>query len=164
MLNQQLDRLSVLEREIAYWLVIWQEPISLSRLQTHLLGPPDLAAILESITSLAGRSLLEKVFHTDEPLFTLPSLVMKAVSDELIERAEQEICQATQAHDVQQFQIMRSHCLLRPGTDDIAGDRILTQLRDRLWRSVGSNLPQCLHRLLSHLQRAVSFLGWLRRL
>jgi hypothetical protein len=157
MLNQQLDRLSRLEREIAYWLVIWQEPISLCRLQTHLLCPPDLAAILESIANLKGRSLLEKVFYTDEPLFTLPPLVMKAVSDELIERVGQEICQVIQSDDIQQFQITRSHCLLRPGTDDIAGDLILTQLRDRLWRRIGSNLPQSLSDVLSRLTEQSPF-------
>lgn len=157
MLKRQLDRLSDLEREIAYWLAIWQEPISFCRLQTHLLHPPDLALILESIASLEGRSLLEKVFHTDEPLLTLQPLVMNAVRDELVERVFQEIFQVIQNNDMQHLHIVRSHCLLRPGTDDIAGDRILNQLHDRLGRRISSKLPRWLNGVVAHLNEQSPF-------
>jgi hypothetical protein len=38
--------------------------------------------------------------------------------------------------------------LLRPGTDDVTGDRILTQLRKKLWHLYGATLPQILNQIL----------------
>lgn len=147
-LKQQLDRLSTFERAIIYWLTIWQEPIILGRLQSHLLYTSDPAITLESLASLEARSLLEKLFNQTEPLFTLQPFVMKAVRDELIEQASRELHQAIQTNDINQFQVIRTHCLLRPGTDNIAGDLILTQLRDNLVASVGGGLSRSLDRLL----------------
>ncbi|HEY9837834.1 MAG TPA: ATP-binding protein, partial [Vampirovibrionales bacterium] len=46
LLHQQLERLSDLEREILYWLAIWQEPVSFCRLQTHFLVLVDPAVLL----------------------------------------------------------------------------------------------------------------------
>ncbi|HEY9747661.1 MAG TPA: ATP-binding protein, partial [Allocoleopsis sp.] len=83
-LQEQLEHLSDLEREIIYWLAIWQEPISFCRLQTHLLYAPDLSQVLEAVASLERRSLLEKWFSTQEPAFTLQPLVMKVVTETLV--------------------------------------------------------------------------------
>jgi hypothetical protein len=152
MLKQQLDRLAPLEQAIVYWLAIWQEPIALCRLQSHLLYVPDQAAVLESLISLEERSLLEKLFNHAEPLFTLQPFVMKAVREALIEQAVQEFQQAVATNHISPFQVIRTHCLLRPGTDDIAGDLILTQLCDNLGSVVGGDLLQSLSRLLPRLQ------------
>ncbi|MFP5273196.1 NB-ARC domain-containing protein [Coleofasciculus sp.] len=75
LLNQQFDRLSESELSIAYWLAIWQEPISLCRLQSHLLYASDLSAVLTGIAALETRSLLEKRFSADEPSFTLQPMM-----------------------------------------------------------------------------------------
>lgn len=147
-LKQQFDRLSDLERDILYWLAIWQEPISLCRLQTHFLISIDPAAVWEGIATLEGRSLLEKWFSGEEFLFTLQPLVMKMVTDELVECVGLEIDRVMQNKDIRHFQILRTHWLVRPGTDDIAGDRILTQLRERLWRVYGATLPETLQEIL----------------
>jgi len=56
-LKQQFQQLSGLERDILYWLAIWQEPISFYRLQTHLLISIDPAMVLEGIVALEKRSL-----------------------------------------------------------------------------------------------------------
>lgn len=149
--QQQLSQVTDIEKDILYWLAIWQEPISFCRLQTHFVVSPDPVMLLEGITALEGRSLLEKYFITDEPAFTLQPLVMKVVTDELIDQATQEIDQVIQKQDLQFFQVLRTHWLLRPGTDDVAGDRILTQLRERLWRVYGATLPQTLQQILSLL-------------
>lgn len=156
-LKQQLNRLSELEREILYWLAIWQEPISFCRLQTHLLGSIDPATILETMAELEQRSLIEKWFSCSEPAFTLQPLVMKAVVEELIEQAFQEIHQAVQNSDISYFKVLRTHWLLRPGTDELAGDRILTQLREKLWRLYGSALSQTFHPLLLQLENQPPF-------
>jgi hypothetical protein len=152
-LKQQLDRLPALERSIVYWLAICQEPIAFCRLQSQLLYAPDPATTLESLASLEGRSLLEKLFNYTEPLFTLQPFVMKAVRDELIEQASQELQQAIQTNQIGHFQVIRTHCLLRPGTDDIAGDLILTQLRDNLL-ALGGDLLRSLNGLLPLFQES----------
>ncbi|MBH8572430.1 NACHT domain-containing protein [Nostocaceae cyanobacterium CENA369] len=148
MLQQQFEQLSGLEQDILYWLAIWQEPVSFSRLQTHLLISVDPAMVLESIVALEKRSLLEKWIGDYEPSFTLQPLVMKVVTDELVENTTQEIHRVVQSHDIRHFQILRTHWLLRPGTDDITGDRILTQLRKKLWHLYGATLPQILNQIL----------------
>ncbi|AFY34606.1 NB-ARC domain-containing protein [Calothrix sp. PCC 7507] len=147
-LKQQFEQLSGLEQDILYWLAIWQEPVSFSRLQSHLLISVDPAMVLEGIIALERRSLLEKWNSDDEPSFTLQPLVMKVVTDELVEHTAQEIHQVVQSHDISHFQILRTHWLLRPGTDDIAGDRILTQLGKKLWRFYGATLPEILNQIL----------------
>lgn len=147
-LKQQFEQLSGLEQDILYWLAIWQEPVSFSRLQTHLLISVDPGMVLEGIVGLEKRSLLEKWISDYEPSFTLQPLVMKIVTDELVEHTAQEIHQVVQSHDIRHFQILRTHWLLRPGTDDIAGDRILTQLGKKLWRLYGATLPEILNQIL----------------
>jgi hypothetical protein len=153
-LQQHLDELSGLERDIAYWLVIWQEPISLHRLRTHLLRQLTPLAILEGLTALEHKSLLVKQFSADAILFTLQPLFMQLLLEELVEQAFQEICQVLDSGDISSFDVIRTHCLLRPGTDDIAGDLILSWLGDKVESRLGSDSPtmQVLSCLPSRLQ------------
>jgi hypothetical protein len=152
LLAQQFDRLSETERSIVYWLAIWQEPITLCRLQTHLLHSPNSSAVLAGIVALEKRSLLEKRFSAEEPSFTLQPLVMKMVTDRLVEQAVEETERVVKSGDIHQFQVLRTHRLLRPGTDDIAGDRIFSQLREKLWQVYGSPQPQILQQILPLLK------------
>ncbi|WP_414756370.1 NB-ARC domain-containing protein [Anabaena sp. CCY 9910] len=147
-LKQQFEQLRDLEQDILYWLAIWQQPISFSRLQTHLLISLDPATILDAIVSLERRSLLEKWICSDAPAFTLQPLVMKIVTDELVERATQEIIQVMQSQDIADFKVLRTHWLLRPGSDDIVGDRILHQLQEKLWQIYGANFVQNFQQIL----------------
>ncbi|MBD2163238.1 NACHT domain-containing protein [Calothrix membranacea FACHB-236] len=147
-LKQQFQQLSGLQQDILYWLAIWQEPVSFSRLQTHLLISVDPAMVLEAIMVLERRSLLEKWVGMGEASFTLQPLVMKIVTDELVEQAAKEIQQVAQTHEIHHFQLLRTHWLLRPGSDDIVGDRILHQLRENLWRLYGVALPETLNQVL----------------
>lgn len=163
LLHQQLERLSDLEREILYWLTIWQEPVSFCRLQTHFLVLVDPAALLEGIANLDRRSLLESWFGEESSAFTLQPLVMKTVRDELVERATGEMQRVVQSHDIRYFKVWRSLMLVRPGTDDIAGDRIINQLRENLWQVYGATLPQTLQNVLALLPDksplAVGYIG-----
>ncbi|NES22681.1 MAG: hypothetical protein F6K41_28115, partial [Symploca sp. SIO3E6] len=152
LLTDQFNRLSESERSIVYWLAIWQEPISLYRLQTHWLNLSDPSTVWQGIAALEARSLLEKHFSTDEPSFTLQPMVMKVVTEKLVKQAQQEIHQVVRTGNIQHFKLLRTHCLLRPGTDDIAGDRIISQLTDQLWLIYGLALPQTLSKILPLLK------------
>ena len=153
LLTEQFNRLSESERSIVYWLAIWQEPVSLCRLQTHWLNLSDPSAVWQGIAALESRSLLEKRFSTnDEPSFTLQPMVMKVVTEKLVEQTVQEIGQIVQTGDIQHGKLLRTHWLLRPGTDDLAGDRILCQLQEQLWSRYGSTLSQTLSKILPLLK------------
>ncbi|BBD60874.1 NB-ARC domain-containing protein [Nostoc sp. HK-01] len=147
-LKQQFEQLAELEQDILYWLAIWQQPVSFGRLQTHLLISLDPATVLDAIVSLERRSLLEKWICSNAPAFTLQPLVMKIITDELVEHATQEIIQVMQSQDISDFKVLRTHWLLRPGSDDIVGDRILHQLQEKLWQIYGANLVQNLQQIL----------------
>jgi hypothetical protein len=129
LLKQQFERLEQLERTLIFWLAIWQEPISLGRLQTHLLNP-DPAPVMAALSALLQRSLVTRHFLSDEPSFSLQPMVMAFVIDELVQAILQEISQGKEQKTIQPFQLLRTHCLIRPGTDDILGDRILTTLQE----------------------------------
>ncbi|WP_013325208.1 NB-ARC domain-containing protein [Gloeothece verrucosa] len=150
--QQQFERLSCLERDLLYWLAIWQEPVSLCRLQSYLLPSTDPCEVLEAIVALERRSLLEKWWSDEQPSFTLQPLLMKIVKDKLVEQAAAEISQVLQTNDLRYFNVLRTHCLLRPGTDVFVGDYLLSRLREQLWRVYGPELQQILERLLGQLQ------------
>lgn len=131
-LKQQVQHLSDLEQDLLYWLAIWQEPIAFSRLQSHLFPVAEPATVLVGLANLDRRSLLEKSFSSEEPCFTLQPLVMKVVGDQLVEQAVGEIQQLMQTQDIADLHRLKTHWLLRPGTDDLAGDRILRQIKQQL--------------------------------
>ena len=126
-LRTQFETLRPLEQSLIVWLAIWQDPIALCRLQTHLLNanPGD---VIQALSRLVGRSLITRHFLTDEPSFSLQPMVMTFVVDRLVNAMVTEIAQAQQQQSIEPFHLLRSHCLIRPGTDDILGDRIFRQL------------------------------------
>ncbi|MEA5465687.1 NB-ARC domain-containing protein [Leptothoe sp. PORK10 BA2] len=125
--QQQFETLEPLEKTLLFWLAIWQEPISLCRLQTHLLNP-DPAGVIKALSYLVEHSLITQHFLTEEPLFGLQPMVMTFAMEHLVAAITQELSQAEQQQTIQCFQLLRTHCLIRPGTDDILGDRVLTAL------------------------------------
>lgn len=121
LLKQQINRLSDLEKEVVYWLTIEGEPISLSELRGDMLFPPTRSQLLEVVTSLERRSLIDKVTPTSlenlievsETLFTLQPLVMKYVTEEFIEQALDEIDAVLETQDIEQFKVLRNHSLIK---------------------------------------------------
>jgi WD40 repeat protein len=83
----QINRLSDLEQQVMYWLAIDREPVSLSELRADFVPQVSLADLLEALTSLERRSLIEK----NRTLFTLQPVVMEYMTDRLIERVCREI-------------------------------------------------------------------------
>ena len=75
------------------------------------------------------------------PSFSLQPMVMTFVIDELIEAIMQEIIDAQKQRTMEHFQLLRTYCLLRPGTDDVLGDRILTALQEGFQKPAFQSLP-----------------------
>jgi len=86
LITQQFERLSILEKQVMYWLAINREWISLKELQSDIIDvvTRDLLTALESLQS---RSLIEN----QAGKFTQQSVLMEYVTEEIIEQVAQEI-------------------------------------------------------------------------
>lgn len=90
LLEQQVNRLSDRGQAIMNCLAIKREPITLSELQNSLLGPNPLTEMMQDISALQQRVLIEK----NEGQYTLQPVVMEYISTRLIKQIDQDI-QAT---------------------------------------------------------------------
>jgi WD40 repeat protein/DNA-binding MarR family transcriptional regulator len=86
LLEEQYQRLSVLEKQVMAWLAINREWVSLAELREDLFPSLPQSKLLETLQSLERRSLIEK--STGQ--FTLQPVVMEYVTEQLIER----VCEA----------------------------------------------------------------------
>ncbi len=87
LLARQIDRLSDLEQQVMYWLAIDRVPVTLSELRANFVPQVSLGDLLEALTSLERRSLIEK----SRTLFTLQPVVMEYMTDRLIEQVCSEV-------------------------------------------------------------------------
>lgn len=87
LLNQQLSRLSDLEKQVMYWLSVNQGWISLPELRAEIIPPVSQLELLEALESLHRRSLIKRnLTH-----LTQQSVVMEFMSDQLIKQVCDEI-------------------------------------------------------------------------
>ncbi|WP_035139974.1 NB-ARC domain-containing protein [Fischerella sp. PCC 9605] len=93
-LNQQFERLSDLEKEIMYWLAIEHQPVTPARLRENILSPPSQSKLLLALASLKRRSLIEQNPEENEASFTLQPVIMKYVSNCLVDLVCQEFYEA----------------------------------------------------------------------
>ncbi|HHP7244506.1 MAG TPA: hypothetical protein ACFE0H_07455 [Elainellaceae cyanobacterium] len=90
LLDQQVSRLSALEHDLLYWLAIARQPTSLSQLRTYLAPPESLSRLIEAMSALERRYLVEKVNLSrpgrSQPHFTLQPAVMEYATEHLIQQ------------------------------------------------------------------------------
>lgn len=95
LLAHQIDRLSNLEQQVMYWLAINREPVTLSELRVDFVPQVSLADLIEALSSLERRCLLDKATPTfieqNRTFFTLQPVVMEYMTDRLIERVCSEL-------------------------------------------------------------------------
>ena len=123
LLDQQFSRLSNLEKDIIYWLVINREPVSLSELREDIASPIPVQKLLEALESLARRYLIDKATPTliqkSAALFTLQPVVMEYVTQQMIDRVCEEI-------ETENLDLLRSHALMKATAKDYVRE---TQIR-----------------------------------
>lgn len=95
LLEQQFNRLSILEQQVMYWLTINREWVSFTELQGDMIPAVSLRDLLETLESLQSRSLIEKKSGN----FTQQPVVMEYVIDRFI----QEICQEIETEELALF-------------------------------------------------------------
>jgi WD40 repeat protein len=94
LLAQQINRLSSLERQVMDWLAIARQPITLSQLRANFTPVISLAQLLEALSGLERRCLIDKMppsGGTSQLGFTLQPVVMEYITELLIQRICQEL-------------------------------------------------------------------------
>jgi WD40 repeat protein len=114
LLEEQWGRLSALEQTLLYWLATLREPVSLEELQAVLVAPLAPGQLLEAVDGLRRRSLIEGGQRAGS--FTLQSVVLEFVTDQLVSTASQEIVQG-------RLRLLREHALSQ------------TQAREYVWQT-----------------------------
>ena len=90
LLDEQFVRLSDLELQTLRWLAVEREPVDLDAVKADLVPGVSGAAVVETLESLRGRSLLVEG-RIQPGTFTLGSNVLEYVTDRLVEDATHEI-------------------------------------------------------------------------
>lgn len=147
-LEQQFNRLSRLEKQVAYWLAIHYQPVSLSQLQNDM-GFIKKSQLIEALQSLSWRSLIEKTIGDSEVIFTLPPIVMKYINDKFIEQVCEEIF-------AENLEFVKSHALFNLQKDNFKELKlkpILAAITEQLTTAFRND-----KRLREHLIRILSIL------
>lgn len=153
-LEQQIDRLSDLERELVNWLAIEEVPLALVKLQTLLRFPPSQSQLIEALVSLQYRSLLEGVITETGSCFGLHRMIRKVVRTELVEQATNELVNAIRTRDLEALEILNQHllCSSRETVGGIyaTGNTLLNQIKTNLLSRFRPSSQLIAH--LSHLR------------
>jgi len=147
LLDRQFSRLSALEKELMYWLTINREPVSLLELHKDLVRKIWLHELVETLASLARRSLIEKTSDG----FTQQPVVMEYMTEQLTE----EVCQEVTRNEIALF---KSHALLKAQAKDYVRDTqtrlILKPIAEQLLSTFenNQNLENQLNLILTSLR------------
>ncbi len=146
LLDRQFQRLTELEKQVMYWLAIDREWVAIAQLQTDIVPPVPKQRLMETLESLARRSLIE---HS-KARFTQQPVVMEYMTEQLIEQMCQEIQQQTP-------QLFLTHAPIEATAKDYVRSSqirvILAPLGDRLrnlfdtQEALTAQLQQLLHEL-----------------
>ena len=173
-LDQQLARLSPLERDVLYWLAIERDTVTLDRLRRDLVIPVSRRDVLEALEALRRRSLLEQAREG----FILPNLILEHVTDHFVDRLSHEIAAGTigllnshavlQAHGPETLRRAQVRLIVQPVIEQTAGrlgsvdalrERLLTDMSPVLTGYAGGNTLNLLHHAGVTLH-GVDLAGW----
>lgn len=94
LLERQFQRLSVVEKNVIYWLAINREPVSLAELVSDVVTSSFKRHLPQAVKSLLQRSLIEKSGEH----FALQPVVMEYTTQRLVEQVCQEIREREMSH------------------------------------------------------------------
>lgn len=147
LLQQHLDRLSPLEKQVMYWLAIYREPTSVATLQADIVPTISRNKLIDTLESLKWRSLIEGNLGE----FTQQPVVMEYVTEQLIEQIAEEILAGSP-------QLLNSHALMQAQSKEYVREsqiRVIVQpLLEKLLSIVGSprQLEHQLQQVLTQLR------------
>jgi hypothetical protein len=129
-----------MEEEVLYWLAIAIEPISLSRLRSLFISFVTQAELIEALSSLLKRSLIETKTMEEETLFSIEQpVIAQYVIKKAIEKVVREIQEVARSKKIDRFEFLRNHALIDGSESDSEGKElrarlILTPVKERLYR------------------------------
>lgn len=158
LLDEQFHRLSEAEKDVMYWLAIAQEALSLTDLQADFIYPSDPTDLMDLLSSLRGRGLIERAklkaieFTTNGVSgFEPPPLIRDYVLHHLIVRVVDEI---RRGH----FRLLMSHALVKAQAQDYVRERqiyyVLRPIAETLFppHTSRTEIELCLNQLLDQLR------------
>ena len=155
LLDQQYSRLSEYEQQVMYWLAIERESVTTDNLRQDIVPMVSKAQILESVTSLRWRSLIEKNANS----FTQQPVVMEYMTDRFIDTAYQAAIERNP-------EFLMSYALVQHRAEDYIREtqvrHILQPLTNRLLAHYGTveTLHRELHSLLESLRDRQTAIGY----
>ncbi|MEG5000869.1 helix-turn-helix transcriptional regulator [Microcoleus sp. B4-D4] len=137
LLAQQFDRMSNSEQEIVCWLAIAQSPISLTTLREKMLVNSSLSDLLKNLDSLSRRLLIEKISEGGETVFRLQPLIVKYVSERLVEQIRVEVLETVKTQGTERMRLLKTHNFSQSIAQEKAGEEsrsrsILALVKNRL--------------------------------
>jgi DNA-binding MarR family transcriptional regulator len=139
LVEQQFERLSLLEKDVMYWLAIEEEAVPLTKLR-ELLSAPE-SDLFAALRSLAERSLIEK----GSGKFSLQPVVKEYVKNQLVGQICREIDDFGKTQEVERLKLLRTHSLKpleRQDTSNHSHEQSLIALsKERLLAARESRIP-----------------------
>ncbi|MEG3934049.1 MULTISPECIES: NB-ARC domain-containing protein [unclassified Microcoleus] len=111
LLAQQFDRMSSSEQDIAYWIAIAQNPVSLATLREQMLVNSSLSDLLKNLDSLGRRSLIDKISEGGETVFMLQPLIVQYVTDRLVDQIRAEVLETVKTQGIERMRLLKTHKL-----------------------------------------------------
>lgn len=111
LIDRQLERLTVLEKQVLSWLCFNREITTIEELQDDLIPVTAINKLLEAIASLQQRSLIEQ----DAKGLTIQPVIMEYVTNDLLEKISKEI-------DDGSPNLLNSHALMKAQYPDYLKD------------------------------------------
>jgi WD40 repeat protein len=130
-LERHFDRLTILERQVMYWLSINREPVSLAELSTDLVLEKIEGHLLDTVHSLVRRCLIEQT----QQKFGLQPVVMEYITNYLVTVVCEEIAS-------QKIDFFKQYALIKAQSKDYIRQAqvrfILQPVIEGLFNSLGS--------------------------
>ncbi|HEY9623999.1 MAG TPA: NB-ARC domain-containing protein [Crinalium sp.] len=122
LIEQQVERLSNVEKTVMYWLAIYREPATFSDLRADIVPAIAPQHLIEALESLEQRTLVEKYAAR----FSLQPVVMEYVTDRLVKQVCRELQTDLLSASAQPRLLCKTHALLKAHAQDYIRD---TQIR-----------------------------------
>jgi hypothetical protein len=144
LMDNQFNRLSSPERELMFTLAALQRPIGIAELYTGSWLNLPQSELIEVMTSLRGRSLLER----NQTNFTLQPMIWRHTVEQIIKEVAQEIVNFLKSPDIDLLKTLKTY----PWQIDGEEDNRLLLLVHRYFKSRAKALGKALPNLVTTLE------------
>jgi len=144
LMDQQFARLSPSEKELMFILAILQRPIGIAELYTDSWLKLSQSELIEVMTSLRGRSLLER----NQTNFSLQPMIWRHTVEQIIKEVAQEIVNFLKSSEIDNLKTLKTY----PWQIDGEEDSRLLLLVHRYFKSKAKGLGKALPNLVKTLE------------